>query len=112
MKFTKTGDYGATTEILLNDHYVAIPKVLDFTGDADGVIKAGTPIGSDGKAAVTSGDPAASNAVGVLLHDTYSDNPNGSVIVHGFIDTAKAQAHSGVTVDAATKAALPLILFG
>lgn len=111
MKFTETGTYGDTTEILFNDHYVARRKVLDFTGNADGVIKAGTPIGSDGKAAVTSGDPAVSNAIGVLLHDVYADNPNGSVVVHGFIDTAKAQTNSGVTVDDATKAVLPMILF-
>ena len=109
MKFTETGTYGNTTEILFNDHYVAKRKVLDFTGNANGVIKAGTPIGSDGKAAVTT--ESTSNAIGVLLHDTYSDNPNGSIVIHGFIDTAKAQANSGVTVDAPTKAALPLVLF-
>lgn len=111
MKFKKTGPFGGTTEILFNDHFVATRKVLDFTGNSDGVIKAGTPIGADGKAAVTSGDPAASNAIGILLHDVYADNPNGSIVIHGFVDTAKAQTNSGVTIDDATKAALPLILF-
>jgi hypothetical protein len=109
MKFTKTGTYGGTTEILANDHYVAVPKALDFTGNTDGVFKAGTPIGADGKAAVTTSD--VSNAVGILLSDVTADNPNGTIIIHGFIDTAKAQAHSGVTVDAAAKSALPMVLF-
>lgn len=111
MKYVKTGTYGGTVEILFNDHKVCTRKVLDFTGNAEGVFKAGTPIGADGKAAVTSGDPATSNAIGVLLHDVEQDNPNGTIVIHGFIDTAKAQANSGVTVDDATKAALPLILF-
>jgi hypothetical protein len=109
MKFTKTGIYGGTTEILANDHYVAIPKTLDFTGNADGIFKAGTPIGADGKAAVTTSN--VSNAVGILLSDVTTDNPNGTIVIHGFIDTVKAQAHSGVTVDTATKSALPMVLF-
>lgn len=48
MKFTETGTYGDTVEILFNDHLVARRKVLDFTGISSGVIKAGTPIGADG----------------------------------------------------------------
>lgn len=111
MKFTETGTYGGTVEILFNDHFAAKRKVLDFTGISSGVIKAGTPIGADGKPAVTSGTPAASNAIGILLHDTYSDDPNGTIVIHGFIDTAKAQTNSGVTIDAETKAALPMVQF-
>lgn len=109
MKFTETGTYGDTIEILANDHYVAIPKALDFTGNSTGIFKAGTPIGADGKAAVTT--EGTSNAVGILLHDVEEDNPNGAIVVHGFIDTAKAQVDSGVTVDAATKSALPMVRF-
>lgn len=109
MKFTKTGTYGDTTEILANDHYVAITKALNFAGNSTGIFKAGTPIGADGKAATTTSN--VSNAVGILLSDATADNPNGTIIVHGFIDTAKAQANSGVTIDAATKSALPMVLF-
>lgn len=109
MKFTKTGTYGGTVNILFNDHYVAKPVALDFTDVPSGVILAGTPIAADGTIAVT--ENSASNAIGILLHDTYVDNPNGTVIVHGFIDTAKAKAHSGVTIDDATKGALPMIAF-
>lgn len=109
MKFTKTGPFGGTKEILYNDHYVGRPITVDLTGVTGGVMKAGTPLAADGGAAVTT--ESASDAVGILLYDVDANNPNGTIVIHGFIDTAKAQAHSGVTVDAATKAALPMILF-
>lgn len=109
MKFTKTGTYGDTTEILYNDHFVGKPITVDLTGVSGGVMKAGTPLAADGGAAVTT--ESTSDAVGVLLYDVSADNPNGTIVIHGFIDTAKAQAHSGVTVDAATKTALKMILF-
>lgn len=113
MKFEKK-HFGDTVNILANDHYVAMPLKID-TSETDGIMKAGTPVAANGKKAKTtsSGEPAvqSSDAVGVLLHDVTGDNPNGTVVIHGFIDTAKAQTYSGVTVDAATKAALPMIRF-
>lgn len=108
MKFEKK-NYDGTYNILANDHFVSKPIVVDVSGGS--TVKAGTPLSEDGKAAVTSGTPAVSNAVGILLHDVPVDDPNGALLVHGFVDAAKAQAHSSVTVDAATKAALPMILF-
>lgn len=105
MKFTEESVDG-TYNILANDHFVARPITVDTSS---GAVKAGTPLATDGKAATTTDN--TSNAVGVLLHDVDSDDPNGALLVHGFIDTAKAQTHSGVTVDAAAKAALPMILF-
>lgn len=66
--------------ILANDHYVAIPyNCSEVTADDDGVIKAGTLIPSnDGE------------AVGVLLTDVVpKENPNGAVIIHGFIVSDK-----------------------
>lgn len=106
MKFTKT-NYDGTYNILANDHFVSIPIVVDVSGG--NTVKAGTPLSADGKASVTTS--GTSNAAGVLLHDVSVDNPNGALLVHGFVDTAKAHAHSSVTVDAATKTALPQILF-
>lgn len=111
MKYTETGTYGDTTEILYNDEYVADRKVLDFTGNKNGVFLAGTPIGADGKVAVDSGSPAVSNAIGILLSDTYADDPNAALVIFGFIDTAKAEAHSGVTISDTVKAALKLVDF-
>lgn len=113
MKFEKK-EFGDTINILANDHYVAMPLKID-TSETDGVMKAGKPVAADGKKAATtsSGEPAvqSSNAIGVLLHDVEGDNPNGTVVIHGFIETTKAQTHSGVTVDAPTKAVLPMIRF-
>ena len=76
MKF-KTTSVVNTKEILYNDHYAAIPyNCGSLTGD---VIKAGTIVPSNDD-----------NAVGVLLYDvTKEDNPNGAVVIHGFINKAK-----------------------
>lgn len=69
-----------TKEILYNDHYVGIPYDCTLLSSlaTNGVIPAGTLIPSnDG------------NAIGVLLHDvTLADNPNGTVVIHGFIKQA------------------------
>jgi len=105
MKFEKVTVNG-TYNILYNDHYVAKPIVVDVSG---GAVKAGTPLAADGTVATTA--DGASNAVGILLHDVTEDNPNGALVIHGFIDTAKAEAHSGVTIDDATKTALTTIKF-
>ena len=67
--------------ILANDHYVAIPyDCTELTALAtDGVIKAGTIIPANG-----------ATAVGVLLTDVIlAENPNGTIVVHGFIKQDK-----------------------
>lgn len=114
MKFEKK-EFGKVVNILACDHYAAMQSKIDFTDFPDGVAKAGTPIAKDGKKAKTtqSGEPAVSksDAIGILLHDVYKDSPNGAVILHGFIQEQKAQIHSGVTIDDATKAALTMINF-
>lgn len=102
MKFTEVSTAGSVT-ILANDHYVA--KAYDCSSlttlATNGIIKAGTVIPAND-----------ATAVGVLLSDVeLNSNPNGTVVVHGFIDTAKAQTYSGVTVSANAKTALPMISF-
>ena len=88
MVFTKSSVVTGK-EILYNDHYVAIPyDCSDLSSLAtNGVIPAGTVIPSnDGE------------AQGVLLHDvTLAENPNGTLVTHGFIKlsalpTAPSQA--------------------
>lgn len=91
--------------ILANDHYVGKPITLNFTGIDGGVVKAGTPISAAGVSANTA------DAVGVLLCDVFAERPIGTIVIHGFIDTAKAQANSGVTIEAAVKTALPMVAF-
>lgn len=91
--------------VLANDHYAAKPITLNFAGVAAGIVKAGTPLSAAGVAANDA------TAIGILLSDVEKGRPIGTVIVHGFIDTAKAQAHSGVTIAAAAKTALPMVAF-
>jgi len=109
MNFSQTS-ITSPLEILANDHYVGIPATLDFTAvvaDSEGnkIVKAGTPINAAGVV------DNLTAPVGILLFDVYSGNPNGTLVIHGFIDTAKAQTQSGVTLIAATKTALGLIKF-
>lgn len=74
MKFKKT-DIGQPNTILANDHFVAINyDCSKITADDNGIIKAGTII----------------DGVGVLLDDVnVNENPNGAVVIHGFIDRDK-----------------------
>lgn len=68
-------------EILYNAEYVAVPyDCTELTSLAtDGVIPAGTVIPANG-----------ATAFGVLLHDVeLSENPNGTVVVDGFIRANK-----------------------
>ncbi len=67
--------------ILANDHYVAVPyDCTELTALAtNGVIPAGTIVPAND---VT--------AKGVLLHDVVlAENPNGTMVIHGFITKAK-----------------------
>lgn len=91
MKFTSE----AVTQgvmVLANDHFVSIPyDCSDLTANANGVIPAGTIIPAND-----------ATAVGVLLNDVQKDdNPNGSLIIHGFIDKNKLPVEPA---DAAIKA--------
>lgn len=104
MKFTKSS-YAGTIEILASKDYDAIP-VKVATPESGTVVKAGTPLTAAG--ASTTG----ANAVGILLYDVdTAANPNAAAVVHGIIDAAKAQAHSGVTYASALYSALPGIVF-
>lgn len=82
MKFTNTA-VGHPTEILYNDHYVAIPYDCSaLEADADGIVKAGTIVPKND-----------TTAIGVLLYDVKkAENPNGAVVIHGFIKKSKLPA--------------------
>ena len=79
MKFKRTS-IAADKLILANDHYVAIPyDCSEVSAGENGVIPAGTIIPAND-----------SKAIGVLLTDVVpKENPNGAVVIHGFIETAK-----------------------
>lgn len=96
MKYNET-KFVNTKEILANDHYVAIPyNCSSLTSLAtDGVIKAGTMIPAND-----------ATAKGVLLSDvTLAENPNGTIVIHGFIKKSKMPVAPAETV------AIPMITF-
>ena len=103
MKFKNT-DITNTKEILYNDHYVSIPyDCSELTADSDGIIKAGTIVPANDK-----------TAIGVLLYDVKkSDNPNGAVVIHGFIKTSALPAEPSADTESAigAKTALKQIIF-
>ena len=110
MQYEQT-EYVGDVQILKRKPFEAITMTLDFssvgTKLANGkkVVKAGTPIGSTGVLDNTGA------VVGILLHDVTEDRPQGTLLKKAYIDTAVAQEHSGVTIEAAVKTALPMIVF-
>ena len=110
MQYEQT-EYVGDVQILKRKPFEAIPMTLDFssvgTKLANGkkVVKAGTPIGATGVKDNTS------TVVGILLHDVTEDRPQGTLLKKAYIDTAVAQAHSGVEIISAVKTALPMIVF-
>lgn len=84
----------ADTNILANDHYVAMNYDLsDINANSDGIIPAGTIIpANDG------------TAIGVLLSNVVKEeNPNGTVIIHGFIKADKLPVAPETTAKTALK---------
>lgn len=110
MQFEQTS-YAGDVQILKRKPFEAIPMTLDFTSvetkleSGKKVVKAGTPIGASGTADNTA------TVVGILLHDVTDDRPQGTLLKKAYINTAVAQKHSGVTISAAVKTALPMIIF-
>ena len=105
MKFTETA-VGGGVEILASKDYQAIPIKVATPGSGGTVVKAGTPLTSEGASTTGSG------AVGVLLYDVdTAENPNGAAVVQGIINATVAQSHSGVTYVDALYGALPGIIF-
>ena len=95
MKFTSNA-VARTAEILYNDHFIAIPfDCSAVAANEQGIIPAGTMIPAND-----------ATAKGVLLHDVVkADNPNGTIVIHGFIKKAKLPAEPASTVS------LPMIQF-
>lgn len=106
MKFTTT-EIGGGVEILASKDYQSVPiKVAAAAGASTTIVKAGTPLTSEGAATTGSG------AVGILLYDVdTAGDPNGAIVVQGIIDATKAQSHSGVTYVSALYSALPGVIF-
>lgn len=98
MKFT-TRTVAQGVNILANDHYVAIPYNCSALSAlaTDGVIKEGTIIPAND-----------ATAIGVLLNPVVlAENPNGTIVIHGFIKGDKLPAEAAE----AAKTALAQIKF-
>lgn len=90
MKF-KTEKIGIEANILANDHFAAVPYDCTELGALakDGIIPAGTIVPANN-----------ATAKGVLLHDVDIDeNPNGALVIHGFISKAKLPEQPAETVN-------------
>ena len=102
-----TGD----VQILKRKPFEGIAMTLDFSAVADTtdsgkkVVKAGTPIGATGVVDNTA------TVVGILLHDVVEERPQGTLLKKAYINTAVAEAHSGVEIAEAVKTALPMVVF-
>lgn len=102
-----TNEIAGTVEILvgLTDMHTLTP-IKVATPQSGTIVKAGTPLTAAGASTTGTG------AVGILLYDVDTAvNPNGTVVQSGPIDSAKAQAHSGVTYADALATALPAVQF-
>lgn len=104
--------YAGDVEILKRPPFEGIPITLNFAEvtDTDAntglkIVKSGSPISAEGVVENTAA------AAGILLHDVTEDRPIGTILKKAYINTAVAQAHSGVTIAAAVKTALPMVVF-
>lgn len=89
MKFTQK-NVPQGKNILANDHYVAIPYDCSALAAlaVNGVIPEGTIIPAND-----------ATAKGVLLNPVVlAENPNGTIVIHGFIDRSKLPAEPAETV--------------
>ena len=102
----KNTNVQTTPEILKRKLGAEYLVPVTITAFDNGVCKAGSPIGADGT--VQNG----ASAVGILLYDVYDENPNGSLVkAFAVINTANAEANTGLTIDSAVKTALPMVIF-
>lgn len=115
--------FAADVEILKRPPFEAIPLTLaqltvsqlaasslptGYTKNDEGkaVALAGAPINGDGEVDNTG------TAIGILKTDVVlQDRPQGVILKKAYINEDVAKTHSGITVDSAVKAALPMVVF-
>lgn len=95
MKYTTTA-VTSTKEILHNDHYVGMPYDCSaIQANEKGIIPAGTIIPKND-----------ATAIGVLLNDVEpASNPNGTVVIQGFVRKDKLPVQPASTVN------IPMVKF-
>ena len=96
------------TEILHRPNgWEGIAITLDFTDVVDTVdgvkiVKAGAPIGANGKA-------TASGSVGILLSDVFENRPIGTILKKGYLNKKRIEEHYGSDISEAL-GDLPMIV--
>lgn len=98
---------------IAGDHYVNIPvKVAKSAVSAklvDGILPAGTAVAINGAPA------NGTTSYGLVFADFDFNNSKGtetiSVMIHGFVDTARLQSYSGEVLTAEAKTAMNMIKF-
>jgi len=107
----ETTSYAGDVQILKREPNEAIPMTLDFEDvvakNAQGkkIVKAGTPIGKNGKVDNTA------TVVGILRFDVTEDRPQGVLLKKAYLNTKVAEASYGASYDPTVKTALPMIVF-
>ena len=102
----KNTNINSTPEILKRKLGGELLVPVTITEFANGVCKAGSPIGVDGT--IQNGASVA----GILLYDVYEENPNGSIVkAYATINLANAEANSGLTIAEAVKTTLANVTF-
>lgn len=99
---------------------IVVDADIVTSADANGrkIAKAGTPLAGSLDARTTpftaaSGAGAANTAVGILLHDVdvTAGDANGTLLIFGFVNTARIDETTKAKITADVKAKLPLIVF-
>lgn len=95
-----------------SDKLTFTQKVADASGSAPVVTTTATT-GAVGSATQTTPPvaPTDTDVEGILLHDVYQHRPQGTIVIGGYINVERAEAHSGITYDSVTKAALKNVVF-
>lgn len=117
----KKETYVNTTQILFAvDHQVSMSIVVsDGAGVEENgrkIVKAGLPLTGDLDArttAFTEANADGSNVIGVLLHDVdvTAGEANGTILLHGFVNTNRIDETTRAKLVEAVKKALPMIKF-
>lgn len=96
-------------EILNRKEFQAVPMTVDFSDVSDTadngekVVRAGTPVNADGEPVA---ETPWTGAVGLLLHDVFESAPQVAMLKVGYVNTARAEANTSLTYDAALTTAL------
>ena len=107
--FTVAAVSGATDKLGFTQKVAAtgIKPTVSVTQTTSGALVVGSVI------TVTAGvtGEITSDVVGILLHDVVKTDPNGALLKKAYLNTTVAETSYGSSYDAATKAALPMIVF-